>query len=204
MIKYFGHSMFSIDDKILIDPHDGGSIGLTKPNVEYTDLVLITHDHYDHNAYQLLKFKEIKQSFYGNYTFEGYKILGLRAFHDKENGKRRGETAIYRIDTGKSIIVHLGDVCDKLSEKIIKEISSPDILMIPIGGLITIDYKEAIDLINDLKPSTVIPMHYWVNGHLMPLDPPDEFLRKMGWKIRELNKNYFEDIEKGEIIYFKA
>ncbi len=196
--------MFSIDDKILIDPHDGGSIGLARPNIDYIDLVLITHDHYDHNAYQILKFKELKQSYYGNYTFEGYKISGIRSFHDKENGKKRGETAIYRIDTGKNVVVHLGDIGEIPNENIIKEIASPDILMIPVGGLITIDYNEAVELINDLKPSVVIPMHYWVNGHLMPLDPPDEFLKKLGWKIKELNKNYFNEIEKGEVIYFKA
>lgn len=205
MIKYLGHSMFLIDNKILIDPHDGGSIGLPKPAISQVDLVLITHDHYDHNAYEILTYKDLKIRLYSYLDFEGYKITGYRAYHDKEKGKKRGETAIYRIEKPDSkVIVHLGDLGDNLSESLLKEIATPDVLMIPVGGLITIDYKEASNLVRDIKPSVIFPMHYWIKGSLMPLDPIDNFIQEMEstkWKIKEY-KNEINENEEKDVIFF--
>ncbi|MEW9491807.1 MAG: MBL fold metallo-hydrolase [Candidatus Aramenus sulfurataquae] len=201
MIKYFGHSMFSIDDKIVIDPHDGGSIGLERPEISHSDIVLVTHDHYDHNAYEILTYKDLKVMFTGTITYGDYKITGYKWYHDKERGKRRGETAIYKIETKDFTVVHLGDIGEIPREDILKEISSPDVLMIPVGGLITIDYKEAISLVNALKPRIVIPMHYWVKGHLMPLDPLEYFLKEYKGEVKEVNKKYIEGNEKGVIIF---
>ncbi|WP_373468889.1 MBL fold metallo-hydrolase [Acidianus infernus] len=202
MIEYFGHSMFLIDRKIVIDPHDGGSIGLPKPSIDKVDLVLITHDHYDHNAYEILSYNDMKMKYYGYISYQNYKITGYKAYHDKEKGRRRGETAIYKIeDSEGNVIVHLGDLGEyPLKEDLIKEISSPTVLMIPVGGLITIDYKEAASLVKDLKPQVVIPMHYWVRGHLMPLDPVDNFIKELGWKVVE-GKKGIEKIEDKEAIY---
>ncbi|ARM75116.1 MBL fold metallo-hydrolase [Acidianus manzaensis] len=206
MIKYLGHSMFVIDDKIVIDPHDGGSIGLEKPPIQKADLVLITHDHYDHNAYQLFSYNDLKLKYYGYINYQGYKITGYKSYHDKENGKRRGENAVYKIEKpdGK-IIVHLGDI-GEINDKLLKELGNPDVLMIPVGGLITIDYKEAIEIIKELKPSIVFPMHYWVKGLLMPLDPIENFLEEIkgkNYSIKEYKKEVNENEEK-ETIFFRV
>ncbi|AWR96639.1 hydrolase [Acidianus sulfidivorans JP7] len=207
MIKYFGHSMFVIDDKIIIDPHDGGSIGLEKPSISNSDLILITHDHYDHNAYQLFKYNDLKIKYYGEINYQGYKITGYKAYHDKVHGKRRGETAIYKIQKPDGItIVHLGDIGEQPDEKLLKEISNPDVLMIPVGGLITINYSEAVNIIQDLKPSIIFPMHYWVKGLLMPLDPIDNFLNEMKktkYNIKEYKKEINENEDK-ESIFFRV
>ncbi len=37
---------------------------------------------------------------------------------------------------------------------------SCDVAMIPIGGTFTMNYKQAADLINEMKPQCVIPTHY--------------------------------------------
>ncbi|EZQ10819.1 hydrolase [Candidatus Acidianus copahuensis] len=201
MINYFGHSMVSINDEIVIDPHDGGSIGLKRPEISSCNLILMTHNHYDHNAYELIEHKEAKLSFYGNFEYLGYKISGYKAYHDKVKGKRRGETAIYKVSWNNHVLVHLGDIGEFPKENIMKEISNPDILFLPIGGLITINSEEAISLAKDLEPKAIIPIHYWVKGSLLPLDPPDQFLSKIGQKIIEVKKSLDENnLEKA--VYF--
>ncbi|AOL17826.1 hydrolase [Sulfolobus sp. A20] len=203
-IKFFGHSCVLIDDKILVDPHDGGSIGLPKPDVKDANLILITHDHYDHNAYQLFQYKDLKINYYGEFKYEDYVVKGLKTFHDKYNGKLRGENTVYVIKRGDKKVVHLGDIGHLPDEKIYDEISAPDVLLIPIGGVITIDYKEALEIIHKTTPKIIIPIHFWVKGHYMPLDPPDNFLLNIqGYQIKQIDfKNNEIDIaDEQKIVY---
>lgn len=208
MIRFLYHSSFLIDNSILLDPHDGGSIGLPRPEVK-ADLILITHNHYDHNAYEIIPHKEVKIKQYGDFDYGSYSIEGIKTFHDKENGKRRGENIIYKIiDKKGRSIVHLGDLGHLPKEETIKSIQSPDVLMIPVGGIITINHNEARDIIKMIDPKIVIPMHYWIKGHLMPLNPIDDFLSLMkeDRKIIEVKEKEIDEttVEKGSIIVFKV
>lgn len=207
MIRYLYHSSFLLDNSILLDPHDGGSIGLPRPEVK-ADLILITHNHYDHNAYEIIPHKEVKIKQTGEFNYGAFSIEGIKSFHDKENGKRRGENIIYKITDAKGrMVVHLGDLGHILDSAIIEKIKSPDILMIPVGGVITINHNEAKDLINMISPKITIPMHYWVKGHLMPLNPLDDFLNLLKErKIVEIKEKEFDEttIEKSSIIVFKV
>ncbi|AWR98800.1 MBL fold metallo-hydrolase [Metallosphaera hakonensis] len=175
MIRLFGHSMISIDDKIVIDPHDGGSIGLPRPSLGKADLVLITHDHFDHNAFQILESKDVRVSLTNSLTYLDYRIESLQANHDRNGGKSRGKTSIYIIRKGSLSFTHMGDIGEFPKESLLKSLTA-DFLALPVGGIITIDHKEAHEIVKELKPSVIIPLHYWVKGHLMPIDPPDPFL----------------------------
>ncbi|MDT7860675.1 MAG: MBL fold metallo-hydrolase [Saccharolobus sp.] len=205
LLKFFGHSCILIDNKILIDPHDGGSIGLPKPPINNADLILITHDHYDHNAYQIVQYKDVKINFYGSFTYDNYTIKGIKTYHDKYNGKLRGENSVYIIEKNGKKIVHLGDIGHLPNEKLYEEISEPDVLLIPIGGVITINYKEAIEIINKVNPRILVPIHYWIKGHYMPLDPPDDFISNINYKIKYLdfkNNEINEEIENNtKVVY---
>ncbi|BFH73605.1 MBL fold metallo-hydrolase [Sulfurisphaera javensis] len=206
MIKFLYHSSFLLDNTILFDPHDGGSIGLPRPDVK-ADLILITHNHYDHNAYEIIPHKEVKIKQYGEISYDSYIIEGIKAYHDKEKGKRRGETAIYKVTDSKGkTIVHMGDIGHIPSDEIIEKIKNPDLLMIPVGGVITINANEAIEIINRVSPKIVIPMHYWIKGHLMPLDPIEPFLNKINRKIVEIKEKEVDEstLEKGTVIIFKV
>jgi len=201
MIKYFLHSLVCIDDLICIDPHDGKSIGLPVPNVT-ASLVLITHNHYDHNAYNIVKGSpKVKMKELGSFSINGYTITGFKTYHDKEKGKRRGENTIYEIITPKGEkIIHLGDLGHELDEELKDRLKGADVLAIPVGGVITINFIQAKEIIDSLKPRIILPIHYWVNGHYMPLDTLDEFLNACkDWKIvkiengKEVDENSLEN-----------
>lgn len=200
MIKLHGHSMISLDDLLVIDPHDGGSIGLAKPSIRRAEYVFMTHDHYDHNAFQIMESKERRTGFVGVFTSSGFTLQGIQANHDRNNGKSRGKTSIYIVKRGNLSFVHMGDIGEYPSESLLKNLSA-DVLALPVGGIITIDAKEASQLVKEISPSVVIPLHYWVKGHLMPLDPPDDFLNFTGLQVyseREIDENNFK---KGIYLY---
>jgi len=185
-------------DSMVIDPHDGGSIGLPKPSFN-AKLTLVTHQHFDHDAVEVVGGKALVK-YYGSTSLEGFRIVGVRGFHDKEKGRRRGEVAMYLVERNDFKVVHLGDLGCLLNESQMKELSSPDVLALPVGGVITIDWKEAADLVRALKPKAVIPLHYWVKGHLMPLDKVSPFLEELKWKTIQ-TRNVNEEELASQTIY---
>jgi len=178
-IVWHGHSCFEIvsDNNIhvAIDPHDGYSIGLPPPRIK-ADLVLVTHDHYDHNAVEGIvdSHTKVRCCLEGEEEIMGVKVRGVKLPHDKFGGKRRGWIHAYHLEIDGFRMLHLGDIGIIPSRKILGE---PHVLFIPVGGTYTISADEAWSIVESLKPPITIPMHYWVPGMMMPLDPIDEFLK---------------------------
>jgi len=176
-IKWHGHSCFEIGEgmKIVIDPHDGRSIGIKPPRVR-ADLVLITHHHFDHDAVRVVRgdFKVIDSP--GDYVIGDVHIKGITAYHDEEYGKKRGTITMYKIETEGIRLLHVGDLGHVLDTDKIEEIGSIDILFTPVGGVYTVDAKKAYENVKLLKPKIVIPMHYKIPGMSLGIAPVDDFL----------------------------
>ncbi|MFO7881510.1 MAG: MBL fold metallo-hydrolase [Kosmotogaceae bacterium] len=162
-IKWYGHSCFSIhssDKVILTDPFDK-TVGYDIPEVT-PDLLLESHQHFDHNAHNLLKgdFQIVKDPVIEG-KFEGFKLEGYNSFHDKAQGQKRGNNIIFKITTPEGFrIVHLGDLGDIPSKEVVSSIMDSDILMVPAGGYYTIEPDVAADFSKRLNPKIIIPMHY--------------------------------------------
>ncbi len=202
-ITWHGHACVSISGygKILvIDPHDGASIGLKKPDVK-ADYVLVTHEHFDHNAVNIVSRGDSKifRMREGLFDADPFKILGVKTYHDKEKGRRRGINIIYKITTpGGLSILHVGDLGHVLTDDIIRILGGVDIAILPVGGTFTIDHVEALDNFEKLNAKIMIPIHYWVKGVNLPLSTIDPLLKeadKRGIKYILSDKNYidFED-----------
>ena len=196
-ISWYGHACVSLQVDgytIVIDPHDGVSIGLKRPSVK-ADLVLVTHDHFDHNAINVVskdKTRVLKMHF-GEALVDNVRVLGLRTFHDKYKGKRRGENAVYVVEFGGFRVAHLGDLGDVPEEHVLAKLKEVNLLMVPVGGTFTLEPAEAWSLVEAVKPLNVMPMHYWVVGLTLPLKPLDEFLKYVkGYEIVKLETNTFD------------
>lgn len=176
-IKWHGHACFEIRDgtRIIIDPHDGRSIGLKTPRAT-ADIVLVTHDHFDHNAVRVINgnFQVISSS--GEYNFGPAKIKGIGAYHDEVLGAKRGRVTMYKILLEGISLLHMGDIGHILTKEQVKEIGSVDIIFIPVGGVYTVDAKKAYENTKILNPKIVIPMHYKVPGLTLGLEKVDNFL----------------------------
>ena len=183
-IVWHGHSLFQITTnpeknnlvKIVIDPFDK-SIGLRIPKLE-ADILLITHQHHDHNNIKAVTGNPFLIEGPGEYEVKNTFIQGIPAFHDDSQGKERGRNTIYTIESEGLKICHLGDLGQKeLNEEQLEKIGRVDILMIPIGGIYTISAKESGKIMSQLEPKITIPMHYAIPNLKIKLDSLNKFLK---------------------------
>ena len=180
-IKFIGHACFLITSesgvKIITDPY------MKSPYIKYedikdeADIVLISHDHEDHNNPKAVKGKPKIVKEIGETEIKGIKIKGIQSFHDTEKGKLRGKTIIYKFEVDGIKICHLGDLGHTLDEEKVKEIGEVDILLIPVGGTFTIGPDEAWEVVKALNPKIIIPMHYKTQYCLYPLKEVKEFTK---------------------------
>jgi len=186
-IQYLGHSCFRIKGKnavVVIDPFNPTDLGLKLTKVT-GDIVLVSHDHFDHNYLSGVEGTERRKEPFvitgpGEYEVSGVAIAGIPTFHDETNGSLRGNNTVYVIHLDDLRVVFLGDLGHKLADKQLEEINGTDILMVPVGGVVTMDAKQASEVITQIDPKIVIPMHYKLPGLALDLAPLDEFLNLMG------------------------
>lgn len=201
-LKFLAHSSFLIttkdNTKIITDPYKsgcfGGSLGY-KPINESADMVLVSHEHDDHNCVSeiLGTPKVIKGA--GNWTVQDIKITGISSYHDTQKGSARGENVIFIIESDGIRIAHLGDLGHSLTQVEYQAMGKIDVLLMPVGGYFTIDSKVATDIMNNLKPAITIPMHYKTPTLDFPIAKVDDFIKdkknvkKINSSEIEINKN---------------
>lgn len=187
IISWFGQSCFKIQGEksiLVTDPFDN-SFGLKMPRLA-ADVVTTSHDHKDHNNTKMVKGITENQPFIidspGEYEVKNIFIYGVKAYHDNKEGQERGENIIYRIGIDGISIAHLGDLGHALSNGQIEKLEGVDILMIPVGGSYTLNAKQATEVISQIEPQIVIPMHYHIPGLKTPkkLDSADTFCKEIG------------------------
>ena len=180
-IVWHGHSCFEIANEtttVVTDPHDGSSIGIKPPNVK-ADIVLVSHDHYDHNKVKSVEKDSTSVVRKGKKRIQDIVISTYTAYHDKKEGKKRGSNTIFTFTFDGINFCHLGDLGHMLDKKTVEELGTIDILFIPVGGVFTINAEEAIKLCKIIKPKVAIPMHYRVGGLSLPIERVDEFLERV-------------------------
>ena len=184
-IRWHGHACWEItNDKTLVtDPHDGKSIGIQAPNV-MGDIILVSHDHYDHNSVKTVEKPDSKVvTDERKRNINDVEIMGIPSFHDEAYGAKRGNNIIYKFKMDGIRFCHLGDLGHELDENTVQQIGEVDVLFIPIGGTFTVDDRQAWNVINMIKPKIVIPMHYKIGGLSLPIAGIDPFLEHNKYRI---------------------
>jgi L-ascorbate metabolism protein UlaG (beta-lactamase superfamily) len=165
-IKWFGQSCFMLTaengTKIIMDPYSkifGSLSGYKLPEID-ADIVTISHNHSDHNNVGAFKgnFVLIKEP--GVFSQEGIDIKGVQTFHDNVSGAKRGKNVVYNFRIDGLNVCHCGDLGHLLSLEQINEIGKVDILILPIGGRAVLDASGATEVMKQLNPAVMIPMHY--------------------------------------------
>ena len=185
IITWQGHSCFKIQDKIgpegvtvVTDPFSKET-GLKVPNFE-ADIVTISHSHDDHSNASALRGNPFVIDCAGEYDRKGVLIEGIDSFHDDKNGAERGGNIIYRIEIDDISVTHLGDLGHALSDTQLEKLAGTDVLLIPVGGHYSLDAKKAVEVISQIEPRIVIPMHYKTKDVKFDLDPIEKFIKEIG------------------------
>ncbi|MHB8111325.1 MAG: MBL fold metallo-hydrolase [Syntrophorhabdaceae bacterium] len=181
-IKWYGHSAFLITTsqgtRIITDPYQSGAFGgaLAYDKItDASDIVVSTHDHDDHNYTNDIKGTFALVNTEGTHTIKDVTIEGIAAFHDQTKGSERGRNVIYIISADDLRLAHLGDLGHTLDAGTIEKMGKIDVLLIPVGGFYTIDATEASTVMDQLRPSITIPMHFKTEKCDFPITPVDTF-----------------------------
>ncbi|UCD13173.1 MAG: MBL fold metallo-hydrolase [Thermoplasmatales archaeon] len=198
-IRWHGHACFELtnDVTIVTDPHDGKSIGLPPPCVA-GDIILVSHDHFDHNSVKSVEKGDSKVVTDGRKrTISNVEINGFESYHDECLGEKRGKNIIFKFTCNDITFCHLGDLGHELDGRTVQQIGNVDILFVPVGGTYTVDSERAWKIINTIKPKITIPMHFKIEGLSLPISSVDPFLEKNMYKILKVGNEI--DIEKEEL-----
>ena len=214
IITWQGHSCFKIQDKVgpegitvVTDPFDKET-GFKVPNFE-ADIITVSHNHHDHSNIKNLRGNPYIVNCAGEYDVKNVMIDGVDSYHDDKGGKELGENLIFKIMIDDISIVHLGDLGHSLDNKALERLTGSDILLIPVGGKYTLDAKKAVDVISQIEPRIVIPMHYKTkDSKIEDIDEVDKFIKEIGIKptYEEKLKILKKDLpqEDMELVVFNA
>ena len=180
-ITWLGHSCFRIKGKsvtIITDPYSldlGYSLG--KPTAH---IVTVSHQHSGHSYVQGIGGEPRLIAGPGEYEIGGVLIMGIATFHDGEKGEKRGKNTVYVMEVEEVSVCHLGDLGHALTAEQVEELDNVDVLLLPVGGVSTIDASEAVEVVRQIDPKVVIPMHYKTEALSGELEPVEKFLKEIG------------------------
>jgi L-ascorbate metabolism protein UlaG (beta-lactamase superfamily) len=180
-ISWLGHSCFKIRGSqatVITDPYSpdlGYSLGKPKARI-----VTVSHQHPGHAYVEGVGGEPKVLTGPGEYEVSGLLIIGIATFHDAEGGRQRGKNTVYLMEIDEVSLCHLGDLGHMLTAEQIEELGSVDILLVPVGGVSTIDAPVAAEIARRLEPKVVIPMHYKTEALGRELEPVGRFLKEMG------------------------
>ncbi|MFH0847551.1 MAG: MBL fold metallo-hydrolase [Chloroflexota bacterium] len=180
-INWLGHACFRLKGShvtIITDPFPP-TLGYTlgKPTAR---IVTVSHPHPSHSYIQGVGGEPKIVSGPGEFEINNVGIMGVATHHDADAGKTRGKNTVYLIELDGLDICHLGDLGHVLTSAQVEAIGDVDVLLLPVGGVSTISASTAAEIVRQLDPKVIIPMHYQTPAITRELRPVSEFLKEMG------------------------
>ncbi|HUY74739.1 MAG TPA: MBL fold metallo-hydrolase [Candidatus Dormibacteraeota bacterium] len=203
-MRWYGQSAFALTDgadRVFVDPFGdmsaarGRGMTWSYPAIAgaAADLLLVTHEHGDHNAVDVIaEVKHTVRSSAGTFETPVGRVIGIASEHDDVAGTKRGANVIYVFQLDGMRVCHMGDFGQAELRPAQREaIGEIDFLFVPVGGTATIDGPAAARLVAELNPSWVVPMHYRTPA-ISFLETAETFLDKVAGEIVTLSASDFD------------
>ncbi len=189
-LTWLGQSAYVLETatgtRIVMDPIPKG-LGYELPPGLKADVITVSHEHPDHNNVALVVNKarvlrgltaDKKGWTRIDEKVKDVAIRSVGVYHDDKRGAERGLNTVFVFEVDGLRIAHLGDLGHLLTDEQLSAIGSVDVLLVPVGGVYTIDAYQATRVVDQLHPRlVVIPMHYRTPPlTIKELEPVDEFL----------------------------
>jgi L-ascorbate metabolism protein UlaG (beta-lactamase superfamily) len=184
-LRWFGQSAFELEGaegRVVIDPFGDTAplrargVPFLYPDIEEVeaDLVLVTHEHADHNDASVVGGEPAQVRRAGAHETPVGPVVGIASEHDDVAGTTRGPNAIFVLSLDGLRIAHFGDFGQRaLRDEQRAALAGVDVVIVPAGGGPTIGGEQAAELARDVGASWIVPMHYGTDAapFLGPLDP---------------------------------
>jgi L-ascorbate metabolism protein UlaG (beta-lactamase superfamily) len=202
-LRWFGQSAFLLTGatRVVIDPFGsmegaaarGFSWGYPPIRDVQADLLLVTHEHGDHNGVEAVGGGPVViRSLAGTHASPLGEVVGVASEHDDVAGTARGHNVMMRFALDGLAICHLGDLGQPaLRPEQAAAIGPVDVLMVPAGGGPTIGGEAAARVVRELRPRLVVPMHHRTAA-IDFLEPPDAFLDALGVEVERPGSDRIE------------
>jgi L-ascorbate metabolism protein UlaG (beta-lactamase superfamily) len=206
-VEWHGQSAFTLtgdDRKVVIDPF-GDMSGLARDRgmqfeypaieVDDADLLLITHEHVDHNGTDgVAGDPAVLRSTAGTLESPLGEVVAVVSEHDDAAGTERGPNTIFAFDLDGVRVAHFGDFGQsELRPEQAAALEGVDLLFVPVGGGPTIGGTAAAEIVRALAPRWVVPMHYRT-PRIGFLETEEEFVALMP-HVERPSANAFETTE---------
>jgi L-ascorbate metabolism protein UlaG (beta-lactamase superfamily) len=171
-LRWFGQSAFLLEGpegRVMIDPFGDTAplrergVPFLYPNIEgvEAELVLITHEHADHNDASVVGGEPAQVRLAGAHDTPVGPVVGIASEHDDAAGTERGPNAIFVFSLDGLRIAHFGDFGQAaLRPEQRAALGDVDLVLLPAGGGPTIGGEQAAALAGELGASWIVPMHY--------------------------------------------
>jgi L-ascorbate metabolism protein UlaG (beta-lactamase superfamily) len=180
-LVWLGHSCFRLrgrDRTVIMDPFSP-DLGYTPGRLQ-ADVVTVSHAEPHHNAVETVAGAPRVVAGPGEYEFAGVTVTGVATPRPPGQGRDAPRNTAYLVELDDVTVCHLGDLATTLGVDQIAVVKDADVLLIPVGGHCTIDATQAVEVVAQVEPRLVVPMHYRTPAITLPLDPVDRFCREMG------------------------
>ncbi len=210
-VEWHGQSAFTLagaDKKVFIDPfadlspllERGMQFDYPPIAAEGIDLLLVTHEHLDHNGVEAIAGEPaILRSTAGRLESPLGEVVAIASEHDEAAGTERGPNTIFVFNLDGVRVAHFGDFGQATLRSEQKDaIGEIDLLFVPVGGGPTLGGAAAAELARELDPTWVVPMHYRT-PKISFLETEEEFLEAIG-RGERLDQPHFntDDLPSGE------
>jgi L-ascorbate metabolism protein UlaG (beta-lactamase superfamily) len=185
-VTWIGHGCFRLRGRSAVavtDPYPP-SLGVKLPRLE-ANLVTVSHEHPNHANAQALHGDPFVIAGPGEYEVAGVSVLGIPTFHDAAGGAELGRNTVYVLEVDDVRVCHLGDLGHRLQDDTLELLGAIDVLLVPVGGRHSLNGAAAAEVVRQIEPRNVIPMHYRVPGVKLELETAERFLKEMGAEVVE-------------------
>ena len=202
-VDWYGQAAFHLtgrDGTVFIDPIGeipslaarGITFDYPAPDGVSADLLLVTHEHGDHNGVDSIGGDPaILRSTAGRLESPFGEVVAIASEHDEAAGTERGPNTIFVFGLDGLRIAHFGDFGQRsLRDEQAAAIGEVDLVFLPVGAGPTIGPEQAATIVERLSPRWVVPMHYRT-PRIGFLEPVDAFLEKMP-SVERLSETGFD------------